>query len=324
MFDVVALGEILIDFTPHGNSKNGGHLFEQNPGGAPANVLAALSKQNYKTAFIGKVGQDEFGDFLKQTLDNSNIDSKALIMTKEANTTLAFVHLENNGERSFSFYRNPGADMMLRKDEINKTIIEKTKIFHFGSISMTHEPVASATIAALKVAKENNVIISFDPNLRPALWSNLEHAKKMIQTGLTYTDIVKVSEEELQFLTGTTDLSNGTEKIIKEFDITFLCVTLGEKGCFYRYKGTEGSVNGFEVSVKDTTGAGDAFLGGLLAQILSCLDEGIGLSELNESKLIDIVTFANAVGALSTTKMGAIPSMPTLEEINKLIKKGTY
>lgn len=316
MYDVVTLGELLIDFTPVGQSSKGCNIFEQNPGGAPANVLALLSKLGKKTAFIGKVGEDQFGISLKETLDNLHIDTTGLILSKEFNTTLAFVHLNDKGDRSFSFYRNPGADMMLTKDELKLDLIDKSKIFHFGSLSLTDEPAISATLKALDYAKGKNKLISYDPNLRPALWHDLNFAKTQITKGLNYADILKISEEELLFITDISDLEKGTKYLLDTYNMKLIFVTLGEKGCFYRYNNNYGIVESFKVNPVDTTGAGDSFLGAVLYKLLDKDIDNLSLDEL-----IQIVKFANAVGALVTTKKGSISIMPDLKSINSILKE---
>lgn len=318
MFDCIALGEVLIDFTPAGKSETGEVRFEQNPGGAPANVLSALAKLGKRTAFIGKVGNDQFGHYLHSVLQKNKINTDSVAFTEDINTTLAFVHLNDQGDRSFSFYRNPGADMMLRESEIDLEMIANSSIFHFGSISMTHEPSASATLKAVAFAKENGLLISYDPNLRVNLWSDLNHAKNMIEMGLKYADILKISEEELEFITGTKDLTKGSEYIFSHFSTKLIFVTLGSKGCFYRLGHEIGKCSGYEIESIDTTGAGDAFLAGVLYQII---ENNKVITDLSLKDVEQMVSFANAVGALATTKKGAIPAMPTLEEILSLYKK---
>lgn len=312
MYDVIALGELLIDFTPNGLSTNKGFLFEQNPGGAPANVLVVLSKLNMSTGFIGKVGEDQFGYFLRDTLSDINVGTKGLIFTDEVNTTLAFVHLDNQGERRFSFYRNPGADMMLTKEEINFEMIRDSKIFHFGSISMTHEPSRSATLEAVKYAKEKNILISYDPNFRPLLWRNIEEAKKIMRRGLEYANILKVSEEELALLTGINDIEKGAEYLENKYNTSLIIVTLGSNGSYFRKDSKKGFVPTYNIKAVDTTGAGDGFLGGVLYQILTSKKS---INQLDHSDLTSMLCFANAVGALMTMKTGAIPAIPTLEKI---------
>ncbi|WP_332632532.1 carbohydrate kinase family protein [Halalkalibacter flavus] len=318
MYDVTAIGELLIDFTPYGTSENGGSLFEQNPGGAPANVLVALAKLNKQTGFIGKVGNDQFGHYLKKVMEDHKVDMSGLVFSQDVNTTLAFVHLDEDGDRSFSFYRKPGADMTLDSKEIDKSVIKNSRIFHFGSLSMTHEPAASATLDSAKYAKENGIIVSYDPNLRMPLWSSTEDAKNMIIKGLPFADILKISEEEFQFITGSTDLVKGTGYLCKEYGISLIFVTRGKKGCFYRMKEFTGSKEGIKVATIDTTGAGDAFLGGVLYKIL---EKGGRPSELEREEVKSIAAFANGVAAVSTTNKGGIPSMPVLSEIEELLNE---
>ena len=318
MFDVTALGELLIDFTPSGHSEKGNGLFETNPGGAPANVLVALSRLNMETAFIGKVGHDQFGHLLKGVLQTHNIDTSNLVFSETVNTTLAFVHLDEKGDRSFSFYRNPGADIMLENAEINEDTIKQSRIFHFGSLSLTNEPAASATITALEYAKKHKVTVSYDPNLRIPLWRSLNEAKRQILKGFEYADIVKISEEELEFLTGYCDVVKGTEVLQEQFGTAVIFVTLGSEGCFYRSKTFYGSKEGYQVNVVDTTGAGDAFLGGALSQILKMNKP---LDHLTEVDTEEIITFANAVGALTTEGKGGIPSIPTAAQVERFLNK---
>jgi len=313
---LAALGELLIDFTPMGTSEAGGALFERNPGGAPANVLAVVSKLGLSTVFMGKVGQDAFGEFLRDTLIQQGIDTKGLILTKEANTTLAFVHLGEGGERSFSFYRNPGADMLLRKEELDEDILKNSYIFHFGSVSMTKEPARTATLEAAKKAKELGRIISYDPNLRPPLWDSLEEAREIISLGIPFADVLKISEEELEFLTGKKDPEAGSKLLHEQYGIPVILITLGPDGCFYRSGDHTGYSPGFKVKAVDTTGAGDAFLGGFLYQLIK---SGKSASQLDENELNEAVRFANATGALTTTKRGAIPAMPSMDEVNKML-----
>jgi len=276
-------------------------------------VLVALTKLGATTAFIGKVGQDEFGHYLKSTLNECGIDTSGITITNQVNTTVAFVHLDEQGDRSFSFYRNPGADMMLETNEIPYSMIEQSKVFHCGSISMTNEPAATSTIKALEFAKSIGLLISFDPNLRTALWEDLEHAKFMIQQGLFYANVLKISEEELIFLTGTSDPEKGSYEIDQNYGVSLILITLGAEGCFYRLGDRSGKIPGYRVNTIDTTGAGDAFLGGMLFQLLTRIDQ---LHELTNDELRSMILFANAVGALVTTKKGTIHAMPNLTEIN--------
>lgn len=318
MYDLVALGELLIDFTPIGSSETGNPRFEANPGGAPANVLAALVKLGKKGAFIGMVGKDQFGDFLRETLISNGIDATGLKVSSTVNTTLAFVHLDSSGDRSFSFYRNPGADMMLDSATVDFELIKKTKIFHCGSLSLTDEPARSATLAAIRFARENGKIISYDPNYRPPLWNSAGEARKQIQSLLTFTDILKVSEIELDLITGTGDLAKGSA-MLSDCGISLILVTLGPQGCFYRYPGGTGKLEAYQVKTVDTTGAGDAFLGGVLYWLSELTLEEI--RRLDRGKLEEIVNFGNAMGGLATTKNGAIPAMPEMEQVLELIAK---
>ncbi|HBK69502.1 MAG TPA: carbohydrate kinase [Firmicutes bacterium] len=316
MYDVVALGELLIDFTPFGSSERGNQLFEQNPGGAPANVLAAISKLGKKGAFIGMVGQDQFGSFLREVLAENGIEVSGLKFSKTYQTTLAFVHLDQDGDRSFSFYRNPGADLMLSSEDVDYDLIKKAKIFHFGSVSMTKGPSRETTLAAAKFAKEKGLIVSYDPNYRPPLWNNITEAKTVIKSGLKYVDILKVSQEELELITGTNDLDKGTASLYEQ-GIQVIFVTLGPEGCYYRYPGGIGKMATYKVKVVDTTGAGDAFLGGILYWFSQLTLQEI--YKLSLSELRKIINFANGMGALTTTKKGGIPALPSLEEVNLLI-----
>lgn len=315
--DVIALGELLIDFTMNGVSGQGNKLFEANPGGAPCNVLSILNNLGKKTAFIGKVGKDQFGSLLKDTLDEVGIGTKNLLMDENYNTTLAFVHTAPDGDRSFSFYRKPGADMMLNAEEVEEEEIKKASIFHFGSLSMTDAGVREATKKAIKIAKENGVLISFDPNLRPPLWDSLENAKEQIRFGLSQCDIVKIADDELRFLTGCEDLREGIKILREEFPITLVDVTLGKDGSRAYYKDMIVERAGFpQENTVDTTGAGDTFCGCILNYVLEH-----GLDHLTEENLGEMLTFANAAASLITIKKGAIRSMPKKEEILALIGK---
>lgn len=316
MYDVIALGELLIDFTPLGESDRGNPVFECNPGGAPTNVLACLAKLGKRTAFIGKVGDDDFGRFLHTVLVERGISTEGLVFDSEAKTTLAFVHLQPDGDRSFSFFRNPGADTRLRPEEIKEALFE-ARIFHFGSLSLTHEPARSATLAGLELARRRNLLVSYDPNLRPPLWPNLEEARTRILSVMDRVDIVKISREELEFLSGSNDLEGSSDRLSREYGIRMLLVTLGREGCWYRVGDLSGYVPGFEVNSIDTTGAGDAFLGGILFQVLQ-RDKDLG--EWTYEEMAESVKFANAVGALVTTRRGAIPAMPTLSEVQGLLE----
>ena len=321
-YDVIALGELLIDMTDNGASSQGNTLFEANPGGAPCNVLAMLNKLCHKVGFIGKVGDDIFGHKLKNVLDTVGIDTRNLIIDKEARTTLAFVQTFEDGDRDFSFYRNPGADMMLKKDDVDVDLLKDAKIFHFGTLSMTHDDVREATKYAIDVAKEAGAIISFDPNLREPLWNSLDDAKEQVLYGLTKCDILKISDNEIQWLTGEEDYTAGVKKIRETNDIPLIMVSLGKEGsrAYYKKPGTEG--DGVMVEVKpflqkntiETTGAGDTFGGCVLHYVLEH-----GFEDLSEDNLKDMLTFANGAASIITTRKGALRVMPEKEEVEEMI-----
>lgn len=318
MFDVTAIGELLIDFTPAGNNQRGDLLFARKPGGAPANVLAANSRIGGKTAFIGKVGKDSFGAFLRDTLEDIGISTEGLVTSETVNTTLAFVQLDHKGDRSFSFYRKPGADMMLEPEDVNELIIDNSHILHFGSVSMTDEPSRSATLYAVSHAKKKGCIISYDPNYRPLLWDSAEKAKEQMLLGLTFADIIKVSEEEMILLTGEKDLVKGSMLLSKE-GAALILVSLGAKGACYRKGEIFGILPAYDVKTIDTNGAGDAFLGAVHYKI-----RGKQLSDIrnmSKAELENILSFANAAGSLTTTKGGAITALPSLEEIKECMSK---
>lgn len=316
-YDVVALGELLIDFTEYAKSDRGNKLFEANPGGAPCNVLALLNKLGKKTAFIGKVGNDQFGRMLCETINSIGIDSSNLVFDEDIPTTLAFVGKTPDGDREFSFYRNPGADMMLTENEVNEALLKETKIFHFGTLSMTHETVREATISAIKKAKENGALISLDPNLREPLWKSLDDAKAQMKSALSYCDILKISDNEIEFLTGETDFDEGVKKISEDYNIKLICVTMGKDGSIAYYDDKKVVAKGFhQENVVDTTGAGDTFCGSVLNYI--CEN---GISNLSNEQLKEMITFANAAASIVTTKAGAILSMPAREEIIELLSK---
>ena len=320
MFDVTALGEILIDFTPCGID-NDIPVYAQNPGGAPLNVLAQNAILGGRTAFIGKTGKDSFGQALKTVMDKNRICTDGLAVSDQINTTLAFVSIGKNGERFFSFYRNPGADITLSVQDLNEKLIKESHIFHIGSLSTTDEPARSATYEALKIAKEAGCIISYDPNYREPLWKSEEIAKKAMIDLLQYADILKVSEEEMELLAGTQDLIEGSKKLA-DFGISLVCISRGDKGAFIR-RGTDcREIQGFKVKAVDTNGAGDSFFGAIHYKI-----KDMSLQELQNIKiedLVNIVRFANAAGALTTTKRGAIPAMPEINEIEVLMNQSLW
>jgi len=315
-FDVTALGELLIDFTENGLSSQGNTLFEANPGGAPCNVLAMLKKLGKSCAFIGKVGEDMFGHLLRDAGAEAGICMDYLLFDKDVRTTLAFVKTFENGDRDFSFYRNPGADMMLRKDELPLDAISSSRIFHFGTLSMTHEGVREATCKAIDCAKASGAIISFDPNLRPPLWDSLENAREQIEYGLARCGVLKIADNELEFMTGQTDFDRGAAMLQARYpNIRILNVTAGAEGSYSYY----GGQRVFVPSVKlggtiETTGAGDTFCASVLNFVLDH-----GLEGLTESDLVEMLRFANTVAYLVTTRKGAIRSMPEKAEVEALL-----
>ncbi len=312
-YDVIALGELLIDFTMNGESEQGNHLFEACPGGAPCNVLAMLNKLGKKTAFIGKVGNDQFGTLLRKTLNEVGIDTSNLFTDDEVNTTLAFVHTLADGDREFSFYRNPGADMMLKEDEIDEDFLSQAKIFHFGTLSMTQDEVRAATKKAVKSAKQSGALISFDPNLREPLWSSLELAKEQMEYGFSQCDILKISDNEIQFVSGKEDYDEGIKYLQDKYQIPLILLTMGKEGSRAYYKGLRVERSGFSVKTIETTGAGDTFGGSALNYILEH-----DFYNLTEEDLGELLSFANAAAAIVTTKKGAILAMPEREEVEKI------
>ena len=314
-YDVTSLGELLIDFTENGTSAQGNPIMEANPGGAPCNVLAMLERLGKKTAFIGKVGKDMFGNQLKAAVEEVGIDTRALIMDEEVHTTLAFVHTYPDGDRDFSFYRNPGADMMLTKDEVPDDLIRDSRIFHFGTLSSTHEGVREATRHAIEVAKEAGCIITFDPNLRPPLWKSLEDARVEIEYGLTKCDVLKISDNEVEFLFDTTDYDKGAALIEEKYHIPLVLITMGKDGSRAYYKDMRVEVAPFlQENTIETTGAGDTFCASSLNYVLEH-----GLEDLTEENLKELMTFANAAASLITTRKGALRVMPSKEEVLNFI-----
>ena len=316
LFDVTALGELLIDFTENGTSSQGNPLMEANPGGAPCNVLAMLERLGKKTAFIGKVGKDMFGNQLKAAVEEVGIDTRNLIMDENVHTTLAFVHTYPDGDRDFSFYRDPGADMMLTKDEVQKDLIENSRIFHFGTLSSTHEGVREATRHAIELAKEAGCIITFDPNLRPPLWKSLDDARKEIEYGMTKCDVLKISDNEVEFLFGTTDYDKGAAMIREKYNIPLVLITMGKDGSRAYYKDLRVEAAPFlQENTIETTGAGDTFCASTLNYVLEH-----GLEDLTEENLKELLTFANAAASLITTRKGALRVMPSRQEVLDFIE----
>lgn len=316
-YDVIALGELLIDFTESGKSGQGNQLFEANPGGAPCNVLSMLNKLGYRTAFIGKVGKDFLGLELKNTLEQQGIDARNLILDPEVHTTLAMVHTLEDGDRDFSFYRNPGADMMLKREEIQADILKNTRIFHFGTLSMTHEQVREATKYAVNTAAKYGAMISFDPNLRPPLWNSMDEAREQVNYGLSKCQILKISDNEIQWLTGEEDYDRGVEKIRSQYDIPLILVSMGKCGSKAYYEDMIVEAPPYLMpDTIETTGAGDTFCACVLHYVLLH-----GLGGLTKSNIAEMLSFANGAAALVTTRKGALKVMPERAEIEKLISE---
>lgn len=315
-YDVAALGELLVDFTENGLSENGNPLLEANPGGAPCNVLAMLNNLGKKTAFIGKVGRDSFGQMLRQAVQESGTDVTNLVVDDLVHTTLAFVHTMSDGDRDFSFYRNPGADMMLRKEEVMEDVIKGAKIFHFGTLSSTHAGVREATRYAVETAKAHGLLISFDPNLREPLWESLEDAREEIAYGMSQCDILKISDNEMEFMTGTSDYAKGVSMLREKYALPLVFVTLGKDGSTAYYKDMAVHAEPFlQKHTVETTGAGDTFEGCALNYILEH-----GLDDLTEENLKELLLFANAGASIITTRRGALRVMPKEEEIKNLLQ----
>ena len=329
MKDIMALGEVLIDLTQTGTDEKGIPQFAAFPGGAPANVAVAAARLGAEAGFIGKVGKDSFGQYLRQTLLEEGVDAKGLYDTEESPTTLAIVSVDETGERSFAFYRQPGADTRLMTGEAIRAIDEASPlVLHFGSLSFTAEPSRTAALETVAHAKAGGVLISYDPNYRPALWSSEADAVRWMKAPLNQVDILKVSDEELVMLTGTEDLAEGS-RILADYGIRLVLVTLGSEGVYYRFGECAGHIPGVQVKVSDTNGAGDTFLGAMLMQITeqlktaadSCGEtdaSGAGAADLaaiSEEALIEFLNYSNRAAALTCSRPGAIPAMPTREEM---------
>ncbi len=310
MIDITAVGEILIDLTQSGKNELGIPVFAANPGGAPANLAVAAARLGASTAFIGKVGTDSFGTFLRNTLIENNVDVTGMVTDPRNRTTLAVVALDKFGERTFSFYRDPSADVNLQTEEISEEQLKNTKFLHFGSVSLTTDPARSATLYAAETAKKQGAIISYDPNYRASLWSDEATAIERMLEPLAMVDVLKVSDEELPLLTGTHDLVEGS-RILADKGIAMVLVTLGANGSFYRFKGCTGHIPGVKVKVGDTNGAGDTFFGATLSQ----LAKFPSLEAVTVEDLEKVITVANKAASLTTSRHGAIPAMPTREEV---------
>ncbi len=316
-----AFGEMLIDVTPYGKSERMYDLVECNPGGAPANVAVALANLGQEASFIGQVGNDYFGHFLQHTLNEKRVNTRGLLLHKDYLTTLAMVHLAENGERSFSFYRKFCADVNIRTEDVDLTLIDDADIFHFGSVSMSDEPSRSTTFDLIRYAKSKEKLISFDPNLREKLWSSLDDAKAMIKKGLELSDLVKVSEEELTFITDEENLNKALEIMARDFPIQMILVTFGSEGSGVYVDGKLTCYPAFKVDVVDTTGAGDGFLGGFLSVYMS---KNKLLGQLNQADLDQCMVTANACGAFATTQKGAIGSLATYADIEPMMRNEVW
>jgi fructokinase len=319
VFDVIACGELLIDFVSAESGVTLGEApgFHKAPGGAPANVAVGVARLGYRVGFLGQVGDDDFGHFLADTVAGAGVDVGGLGFSPDARTALAFVSLRSDGERSFMFYRHPSADMLWRPEDVNKEYVKGTRIFHHGSISLIGEPSRSATLAAIEYAREGGALISYDPNLRLALWPSADAARLGILAAWPYADLIKVSEEELNFLTGEADIEKAAGSLWTG-RLKLLVVTAGPAGCMYFTPGEKGVVPGFPVRPVDTTGAGDGFVAGLLAGLLDC-----GLS-WDDAALERALRLGNAVGALATTQKGAIPALPTRVAVEAFMEQASH
>lgn len=314
-YDVVALGELLIDFTEQGKSEQGNPAFEANPGGAPCNVLAMLSRLSKKTAFIGKVGKDMFGDQLEAALLEAGIDASGLKRDEKIHTTLAFVHTKEDGDRTFSFCRNPGADVTLCEEDLEEGLLKNCSIFHFGSLSMTHEASRKATIKAVSIAREHGAVISYDPNLREALWDDLNEAKTQISFGLEHCDILKISDNEVQWLTGESDYDKGIFAIQERYQIPLILLSMGKDGSRAYAKEVRAEWAAcLQSGTIETTGAGDTFCACVLNYVLEH-----GRTEFSKEELEEMLRFANAAAAIVTTRKGALRVMPQKAEVEALL-----
>ena len=322
MVDIICLGEVLIDMfcTEVGVPLQKAPAFLPVPGGAPANVAIGLAKLGVDSALISKVGDDPFGRLLRSVLLQGQVDISQLKVDEDSRTTLAFISIRKDGERDFCFYRNPGADMMLSAEEISEEFIKSARIFHYGSISMICNPSYRATLKALEYAKKYGLLISYDPNLRLSLWKNEEQARQRIIEGLNNSDLAKLNDEELEFITGISDLREGTDTILK-YGVKVVFVTQGDKGSFFNNRKDCGFVESYKVHIVDTTGCGDGFTSGMLAKLLERIKQGKESFAPDYEEMKDILTFANTAGALTATKRGVIPSLPTQKEIQGLLMK---
>ncbi|MCA1029572.1 aminoimidazole riboside kinase [Bacillus timonensis] len=312
---VISLGEALIDFIPLDENNL---TYQKSPGGAPANVAVGVARLNTPSTFVGKVGNDVLGTFLKETLTSYGVNTTSMLQTNEAKTGVVFITLGQDGERSFDFYINPPADQFLHKNDLKEEWFESNKILHFGSISLIHEPVKAATIEAVKLAKKHGMIVSYDPNLRLGLWDNDAVAKDTIKSMLTFADVLKLSEEELEFLTGEKDIESGVAKLKEMHDIPFLLITLGAEGSYvYTASGYE-RVSAMKIDAVDTTGAGDAFVSGILYSVNKHIDD---IHAITLDQAAAFARFASVSGGLAASTKGAMTALPTIDQVNELLSK---
>ncbi|MCD6386543.1 carbohydrate kinase [Candidatus Sumerlaeota bacterium] len=323
MAEIICLGELLIDMV---SSKVDVSLeespgFIRAPGGAPANVAVGISRLGRKSGFIGCVGNDHFGRFLKRLLEDEGVETSNLHLIDKARTTLVFVGVHSDQKKEMVFYRHPGADMFLAPEQIKEDYLKQAKIFHFGSISLIDELPGSATLKALTIARQGGLMVSYDPNYRPDLWRSPEEARERIWSVMEQVDVVKISEEEWELVTGVKNFSDGAKSILRQ-GVKLVVVSCGEKGAYFTTQKHSDFVSGFKVKVAETTGAGDAFVAALLVRLLRAFEGGKDISDLSFDELRGIIRWANAAGALACTKTGAIPALPSLSDVEKFIKSG--
>ena len=320
MCKALSIGELVIDFVSTTTDRSLAECsgFTKAPGGAPANVAVGLSRLGLESGFIGKVGDDPFGDFLRTTLEEYRVDTSGLISGTGCRTTLAFVASRSDGMKDIICYRNPGADMLLSPDEIDETYIQSADLFHYGSVSLSHQPSRDATLKAIRCAKDSGAFLSYDPNLRLVLWDSPADAKRWIWEAMPYADVAKLAEEEWEFVTDTRDLQRGSGRIL-EAGVDLVVVTRGEHGCYFNDGHHQGYVDGFQVDVVDPLGAGDGFVAAMLAKLMQAVEAGRNPLRLDEDQLRSILTYANAAGALSTQRLGCIPALPTASEIDAFL-----
>lgn len=316
----LCIGELVTDFVSTTTDRSLAECpeFTKAPGGAPANVAVGLSRLGLESGFIGKVGDDPFGDGLRKTLEENRVDTSGLISGTGCRTTLAFVATRSDGMKDIICYRNPGADMLLTPDEIDETYVQSADLFHYGSVSLSHQPSRDATLKAIQCAKDGGAILSYDPNLRLVLWDSPADAKRWIWEAMPYADVAKLAEEEWEFVTDTSDLQRGSERIL-EIGVNLVVVTRGEHGCYFNDGYNQGYVDGFQTDVVDPLGAGDGFVAAMLAKLMQTVDAARDPLRLDEDQLRSIMTFANAAGALSTQRVGCIPALPTASEIEDFL-----